>query len=220
MVDLDSALRALAMTRPVFHSEADFQHALAWLIHEQHPDLKVRLEYRPPAAGRKIYVDIWLERAGAICAIELKYKTRLLSTTAHGEPFNLLDQGAHDVARYDICKDVSRIEELVKSYPGLLGHSVLLTNDPGYWQRSNRDGTVDSAFRLHDGTVLRGELSWREHASPGTTSGRTNIIALCGAYPVRWMDYSDVGGASGRFRALSFAIRTGAQPQRVSRLGG
>lgn len=38
----------LAGTRPIFHSEADFQHALAWEIQNQHPQAAVRLEYRPP----------------------------------------------------------------------------------------------------------------------------------------------------------------------------
>ncbi|MCL4222171.1 MAG: hypothetical protein KJZ65_12475 [Phycisphaerales bacterium] len=197
----------MATTRPVFHSEADFQHALAWHIHERHPNVKVRLEYRPPAVGRKVYVDIWLEHADAICAIELKYKTRRLTAKAHGESFDLLNQGAHDVARYDVCKDVCRVEELVKAYPGLVGYAVFLTNDPGYWQRSGRDGTVDAAFRLHDGAVLQGELSWREHASPGTTSGRTSLLCLCGTHQVRWVDYSDVGGASGQFRVLTVAVR-------------
>jgi len=206
MIDLDAELRSLATTRPLFHSEADFQHALAWHVHQGHPELKVRLEYRPPAVGRKVYVDVWLEHATEICAIELKYKTRRLSTKVHGESFDLRNQGAHDVARYDFCKDVCRIEELVAAHPGLVGYAVFLTNDPGYWQRSSRDGTVDAAFRLHDGAVLRGELSWREHASPGTTSGRTGIISLSGSHSVRWSDYSDVGGASGRFRILTVAV--------------
>ena len=47
MIHLYDVLRSLSCQRPIFHSEADFQHALAWLIHLQHPDAIVRLEYRP-----------------------------------------------------------------------------------------------------------------------------------------------------------------------------
>ena len=39
-------MAALARVRPLFHSEADFQHALAWLIHQRHSDARIRLEYR------------------------------------------------------------------------------------------------------------------------------------------------------------------------------
>lgn len=202
MIDLHSTLRTLAVTRPVFHSEADFQHALAWSIHERHPALNVRLEYRPPAIGRKVYVDIWLEDHSAVCAIELKYKTRRMSATVQGERFDLLNQGAHDVARYDVCKDISRVEAVVSAYPGAVGFAVFLTNDPGYWQRSSRPETVDAAFRLHDGAELRGGLSWHERPSAGTTLGRTDTLDLCGAYPVRWADYSE----SGKFRIMVVAV--------------
>lgn len=53
----------LLKERPVFHSEADFQHALAWSIHRVYPDAKIRLEYRPPSFGRH-YVDLWVVNQG------------------------------------------------------------------------------------------------------------------------------------------------------------
>jgi hypothetical protein len=33
MIDLDDRLLSLSRQRSIFHSEADFQHALAWYIH-------------------------------------------------------------------------------------------------------------------------------------------------------------------------------------------
>ena len=208
MIDVNETLRTLAPTRPVFHSEADFQHALAWHIHNRYPKLKVRLEYRPARIDRKIYIDIWLQHDEDLYAIELKYKTRRLSTSVHGESFDLLDQSAQDCARYDVCKDVSRVESLSPSYPGITGCVVFLTNDPGYWRRSSRDGTTDADFRLHEGAELSGTLSWKDHASPGTTKGRDDPITLSRKYAVRWMDYSNVGGSSGRFRYLILATRS------------
>ncbi len=44
MVSIEALLATLAGSRKVFHSEADFQHALAWQIHEAMPDSQVRLE--------------------------------------------------------------------------------------------------------------------------------------------------------------------------------
>ena len=46
--DLAAALTALAERRPVFHSEADFQHELAWLVRERYSDVGVRLERPVP----------------------------------------------------------------------------------------------------------------------------------------------------------------------------
>lgn len=33
MFDVEAVLRDLALKRPIFHSEADFQHAVAWEVH-------------------------------------------------------------------------------------------------------------------------------------------------------------------------------------------
>ena len=69
-------MRRLAADRPVFHSEADFQFALAWRIRELTPNCEVRLEYRVHLADKPLYLDLWLPTLGT--AIELKYKTREL----------------------------------------------------------------------------------------------------------------------------------------------
>ncbi|MFB3894361.1 MAG: hypothetical protein ACE15C_20345 [Phycisphaerae bacterium] len=202
-VDLITILKALAERRPAFHSEADFQHALAWIIHEHHPTAKVRLEYRPARLKRKTYVDIWIEHANEMCAIELKYKTRRLQATVGEEPFDLLDQSAQDIARYDFCKDIGRIEALASAYPGLTGFAVLLTNDQGYWRKSGRDGNVDGAFRVHEAAKLCGRLEWAGHASPGTTNGRTEAICLTGQYPLAWRTYSKCGSVrNSEFRVV------------------
>ena len=215
-LDLIEVLKSLAARRPVFHSEADFQHALAWIIHEQHPDSKVRLEYRPGKITEKAYVDIWMIHDGAICAIELKYKTRRLQVTVGEEPFDLLDQSAQDQARYDFCKDIGRIEALASAYPDLTGFAVLLTNDRGYWRKSGRDGNVDSAFRLHETAKLSGRLEWAGHASAGTTKGRTDAICLVGEYSLNWMTYSKCGDRrNNEFRMAVASIGPVTSAQRV-----
>ena len=55
VVDLDfsvsEVLTALAKQRPILHSEADFQHAIAWKIHKRLPRASIRLE-RPVVVWR------------------------------------------------------------------------------------------------------------------------------------------------------------------------
>ncbi|MDE2142791.1 MAG: hypothetical protein KGJ84_10300 [Elusimicrobia bacterium] len=78
-MNIHELMAELAIKRPLFHSEADFQHALAWEIRSRLPDAKIRLEYRPSGFDR-MYVDMWVVLAdGTPFAIELKYKTRAFS---------------------------------------------------------------------------------------------------------------------------------------------
>jgi hypothetical protein len=39
-LDIPRLLGDLATRRPIFHSEADLQHEIAWYIRQSHPDLK------------------------------------------------------------------------------------------------------------------------------------------------------------------------------------
>jgi hypothetical protein len=196
MIDLDATMRELAALRPVFHSEADFQHALAMQISGAHPGVKIRLESRPVSAER-VYLDLWVEHEGHAFAIELKYKTRKVSVEWGGERFDLASHGAQDLGAYDVLKDVQRIELLRGHRPEVEGSVIFLTNDATYWNPISSDGTVGAAFRLGDGRVLTGELAWAVHAGPGTTKNREAPIVLHGTYQPRWHDYSHLGSAPG-----------------------
>ena len=72
MLDIHRLMEGLAAKRPVFHSEADFQFALAWEIREE-TGLDVRLEF-PPFPGEPMRLDIWVPDHRT--AIELKYPNR------------------------------------------------------------------------------------------------------------------------------------------------
>jgi hypothetical protein len=198
------AMNRLALRRPVFHSEADFQHGLAWQIQLDCPDARVRLETRP-LEGRSVFLDLSVTLGEVRVAVELKYLVRALSTTVDGERFDLRSQSAHDVRRYDVIKDVCRVEELVAARVADVGFVVVLTNDPAYWT-PGRAGTVDTAFRLHEGHTLAGELAWAAHAGAGTMRNREDSLLVAGSYPVRWSDYSDLGVKAGRFRQLVLPI--------------
>ena len=100
-------MAALAGSRPVFHSEADFQHAFAWELHGAYPSAAVRLETRPRQGVR---LDPLATIDGLRIAIEFKYLLRRLVVDIGGETFDLPNHGAQDISRYDVIKDVVRLE--------------------------------------------------------------------------------------------------------------
>ncbi|HYD51142.1 MAG TPA: hypothetical protein VEA99_00895 [Gemmatimonadaceae bacterium] len=203
-LDLGSILDALADERPVFHSEADFQHHLAWLIHRAEPRVQLRLEGRPDPTIRE-QLDLLARDpvTQTATAIELKYLKARWEGVVEGEPFVLLNQGAQDISRYDVVKDVARVERFVASNPGWNGYSVTLTNDASYWREPTRVAeTIDAAFRIHHGAVLAGARAWGAAAGEGTMRGRKDALSLVGTHELAWRDYSDVGGSRGRFRVL------------------
>jgi len=210
MNDLRATMAALAGTRPLFHSEADFQHALAWQVHTTHPDARVRLETRIRPGER---LDVSLVIEGRRIAIELKYLLRKFTTTIDGELFELPNQAAQDLGRHAFVKDIGRLERM--RIEGLAddAYAIALTNDPSYWRPGSRDGTIDTAFRLHEGRRLAGVLAWAAHAGAGTIRGREKPIELGGDYLVAWDDYSEFGDErAGHFRYL--VVEVGPLPTR------
>jgi len=200
-------MRVLARKRPIFHSEADFQHALAWELHSQLPESEVRLELPIESSGNALHLDLWLSAPGRAVAIELKYKTRSLSVKLNGESFSLKSHSAQDVGRYDFLRDIQRIERIVSSHPGTRGYAILLTNDSSYWKPSSDIKTVDGAFRLHEGRSVEGTLAWGSNAAPGTIRSREKPITLVGTYKIIWKEYSKVGSSSyGAFRYLALSV--------------
>ena len=165
--DIEATLKYLAGDRPIFHSEADFQHALAWSLHQRFPGLAVRLEYPLPSDSGRAYADIWLPTREGPVVLELKYWKRDLRVTIDGEMFTLGNQDARDINRYDLIKDITRVERLVDAEHARAGAVIAITNDPGYW-RKGRPNTVDADFRIHDGRRLTGTVGWADAASDGT----------------------------------------------------
>jgi hypothetical protein len=206
MMELNKILSGLASKRPIFHSEADFQHALAWELRNELPDAEITLESRPFPEER-FYLDVWCRARGQAFAIELKYLTRGLDIEIRGERFVLKNQAAQDISRHDVIKDVVRIERIAREIPGTTGYVIALTNDASYWKRSLRAETVDAAFRLHEGRILEGTLTWAETAGAGTTHKRTEPLALRGTYSIKWEAYAHLGdGPAREFRYLQVAV--------------
>ena len=195
----------LSSLRPIFNMEADFQFALGWEIQKKFPDWSVRFEHKPTNLKDRIFVDLWI-KGDQTSAIELKYKTRKLDVNVKGESFNLLDQSAQDLGRYDFLKDVERLENIVSTHNNVKGYAVILTNDSAYWKSPTTE-TVDAEFRMHEGRILNGELAWGTEAGAGTMRKREKPIKLTGTYKLSWKDYSQVSSTSyGKFRYLFLEI--------------
>ena len=206
-MDIIAILDTLSRKRPIFHSEADFQHALAWEIHKELDGCLMRLEYKPKSIKDRIYLDIWVEDGSRKIALELKYKTRKMVVSHDNEIFELTDQSAQDIARYDFLKDIQRVEQVAASEVSTSGYAILLTNDSAYWKFPVVAHTVDAAFRIHQDHEVGGALSWSARASAGTTKSRESPIRLDNTYQLKWNDYSKFEGLGyGQFRYLMVKI--------------
>ena len=206
--DIHHLIEGLSQSRPIFHSEADFQHALAWQIHKVIPDSQVRLEYPVRYDDSTMYLDIWLPMKRI--AIELKYPTRMLNLKRESERFLLVDHGAQPPRRYDFLKDVQRLERVVAEKKARGGYAVLLTNHPYYWENPTQGWrtAIDTDFRLHEGRTISGQLLWSDRAGAGTMRGRHEAIGLTGSYDLHWRDYSRLGeGNNQQFRYLAVAVQ-------------
>lgn len=111
MINLHDQMNMLMKKRTIFHSEADFQFALAWEIQKAYPDANVRLEYCP-AKYPNMHLDMLVKIGEMGFPIELKYKTLMTQMEVDGEYYNLKNHGAQDLGRYDYLIDVERIELL------------------------------------------------------------------------------------------------------------
>ena len=199
-------MQELSESRPIFHSEADFQLALFRLINKRRSDRQIRME-KPLSIGerRKRRVDIWLPRDGV--AIELKYFTQWLNVCHNKEPFALKEQAASDLARRLFVNDVKWLEKVLRvgENETKVGYAIFLTNDPLLWKCSPKESTSNYRhFRLREGTELSGRLKWldREVETPKYS------VTLGGSYIMRWQCYSKFEEEKyGEFRYLAVAVQ-------------
>jgi hypothetical protein len=206
MINISELMNTLSRQRKVYHSEADFQHAFAWKLHQQLPESSVRLEKLLRPNGEKQYLDFLIQLSNKSMAVELKYKTRKLVLKIENEDYSLTNQGAQDQGRYDFIKDIVRLENITSNLDSYEGYAVLLTNDSSYWKPRLKT-TVDEAFSLTENRTLSGSMAWTEGASEGTKKNRTDNLLLSGAYKLNWQDFSVASTESfGQFRYLAVHV--------------
>ncbi len=205
---MEHIIKALQIERPIFHSEADFQHSLAWEVHRRHPEAIVRLEVDRGTAEQREHLDILVKVGDVTFAIELKYKTKKLDTVFGTEEFHLRNHGAQDIGRYDFIKDIVRVERFVMANADSTGYAIFLTNDDSYWKEARSLTTADAMFRIGENRTLDGQLRWSEATGSGTMKGRESPLSLNRSHSIRWVDYSklNVKGPS-RFRYILLEVR-------------
>ncbi len=75
---------------------------------------------------------------------------------------------------------------------GMLGYAVIvLTNDPRYWKPAGASTASDSAFRIHDGAVLKNLCGWGKIPAG---KERRQSIKISRPYEMRWSEFSNVDG--------------------------
>ena len=99
------------------------------------------------------------------------------------------------MTRYDFLKDVERLEWIVAHRRDVSrGISILLTNDPLYWEVSKKENAKDLDFHLHEGRELNRRpdgMDWADGTKKGTKRGKDVPIVLNGSYPPsEWKCYS------------------------------
>lgn len=200
-VPVGELMRSLGRERPVFHSEADFQHSFARALGEIDSTIQTRLEAQQGDARE--YLDLLAIGPTRQTAIEFKYWTQHWSGTAGGpaEEYHLKNHAATDLARRNFVFDIARLERFA-SRPEISGLAIVVTNDASLWSppRSQRR-TRDVDFRIHEGRILKGKLLWGGGDYPANTRD------LSGEYKLRWSDYSVLTGSKGRFRSLAVDIQ-------------
>lgn len=182
--EINTLVQECFSERGIFHSEADFQHSLAWKIHEKFSKkFKIRLEY---VFGSK-HVDIVLidnYNVNNKIGIELKYKTKDISEEINGEQYFLKPHGAQDIGRYDVIKDIERLEELIKEGKIKSGFVIFLTNDMSYLNKCQGNACK---FSLEEGREITGEMDWGKNTGLGTKKSREKTLKLKGKYKIHWI---------------------------------
>ncbi len=62
----------------------------------------------------------------------MKYLPDRIDVTVGGESFDVPRRAAHDISRYDFCKDIWRIETMIADGYVDSGCAIALSSDGGY----------------------------------------------------------------------------------------
>lgn len=209
---LGQALQGLGKGRGVYHSEADFQFALAWETKQLRPDADIRLEIPLQVGSRAYEIELLFRVDGKRVAVELKYFKAPLIGTVEGEHYRFQNGTPLLTNRYDVVKDIMRLEHLLSLDYVDEAYAIVLTNQSGYWKPGRANSGFDAAFRIEEGRSLTGILAWGEGVG-GTASKRERPLELHGSYDLHWRDFSTIPDqVNGLFRVLVVEAQPGQAP--------
>ena len=212
---IESAISELQTKRPIFHSEADFQLALACELKEVFKKANVNYEVRlekpeklvmeyhknavsqPKAtkATNASFDIVIVDDKDNLYPIELKYKTKKLDVKYGGEIYNLSGQGDTNLGRYSFRKDICRLEKYLQKYKTddniVKGYFIAIVNDLDYVSKNVRiTNKGDQKYSFHCGAKLENNAFWTSGKSWQKKSNLMYELNLEGDYTIEWQPYS------------------------------
>ena len=199
-INFQMVMSQLSARRSVFHSEADFQFALAWEIKGLYPTAAIYFEkpFTVPLGSQlaKVELDLFVVIGSTRIAIEMKYPKARWGGTVNGEEFNLSPTGQADRQLRLFAEDLRRVEALVTQGLADEGHAVLLTNNAKMWQVAPSTNNQYHDFTLPDGRKLPTQLVWASNpASQYTVNlNKTRLVS--------WLHFSKPPGTAFNYLVL------------------
>lgn len=181
-MDIESIIQELQKKRKLFHSEDDLKFELGFLIKKSNPRSEIRLEKptklefstknnRLKPELHRAPLDIVVIIDTIQIPIEIKYKTLALSIEKgrkmaapyliNHEYFDLANQGASDLGRFNFRKDILRIEKFIEDpiNNATFGYCLMITNDKDYWNEPKSNSLAHN-FSLHGKTIRFFDFGW------------------------------------------------------------
>jgi hypothetical protein len=113
--NIENALGQLAIKRPIFHSEADFQFALAWQLQSMHPNANIRLEKPISRIDGNGRADIWIDTEKWLTVVELKYRKLEFVGVVNDENYNLKLDNTDGKIEGEMDSDLQNISHFIKN---------------------------------------------------------------------------------------------------------
>lgn len=137
----------------IFFNEAHFQSEFAIFLSKTIPmsDYEIILEYSPKFKKYRVDLLIKNKRTNERTIIEFKYVVKeALVEVSKGFYINLKNQLAYDVRRYQIWRDISKLEDLIANGKCEHGYFVMITNADDLIKPVNPKN-IDSEFDISSG---------------------------------------------------------------------
>jgi len=212
---ISTAMNSLSKKRRIFHSEADFQFALAWEIKEIY-GWDIQLERFAMVDEMRVSIDIVVIEENNKYPIELKYLKKPLPEEAKDDAVlaeykSFLRAGSvHSMDMYSCLSDIERIEKLyMRGSEFCKGYVIWLTNDSAFWEDSGvRNDAFYKAFHSPEDAEKTGVIDYFPRINPKTGEEYWNLkmkeykkaINLAGFYKIKWIEYSNFGIKNTQFK--------------------
>jgi len=246
-MDIEKIIYELKKKRKLFHSEDDLKFELGYIIKKYFPACEIRLEkptqleFSTKSSSTEIEIhrapiDIVVMIDSFQIPIEIKYKTLAISNEKarnlaspfeiENEYFDLANQGASDLGRFNFRKDILRVEKFIEdpTNNARLGYCLLITNDKDYWNKPKSKSLAHN-FSLHGKSIFGFDPGWKY--PPNMQDKYVNIenqwvdkkdktkkhwtckgdlfldLTLKRDYTIKWDDYSKIQQGSNKEKPIN-----------------